>query len=173
MKTWLLVGMVGMGALMAGCNRNADNSGSSSSSMVSTNESMTQQAESNVLSATSRASNTASSLYSGDTNVATNAGPDNTARNVRDRSTNMLTPGDQGESAADIETTQKIRQAVVKDPALSTTAKNIKIITANGKVTLRGPVNSAEEKQAIEAIAQSTAGGATVDDQLEVKSGNQ
>jgi osmotically-inducible protein OsmY len=49
------------------------------------------------------------------------------------------------------------------------TAKNIKIITAGGLVTLRGPVNSAEEKTKIEQVAKSAAGPAKVDNQLEVK----
>jgi hyperosmotically inducible protein len=49
------------------------------------------------------------------------------------------------------------------------TAKNIKVITANGQVTLRGPVRSAQEKTKIDQIAKSAAGGAQIDDQLDVK----
>ena len=56
----------------------------------------------------------------------------------------------------------------MKDSELSTTAKNIKIITANGQVTLRGPVKTAQEKAKIDQIAKSAAGGAQIDDQLEV-----
>jgi len=95
--------------------------------------------------------------------------PDNTGRNVRDRGGDTLTPGDQSESQADRSLTQEIRQAVVADKSLSTTAKNIKIITNNGVVTLRGPVNDFREKENIEAKAQQIAGVNRVDNQLEVK----
>src|ERR687892_170282 len=80
--------------------------------------------------------------------------PDNTGRNVRDRGGVTLTPGDQSESEADRTLTQQIRKAVVADDSLSTTAKNIKIITVDGVVTLRGPVNTPQEKQLIEAKAK-------------------
>ena len=95
--------------------------------------------------------------------------PDNTGRNVRDRSGATMTPGDQSESQADRTLTQQIRKAVMADKSLSTMAKNIKIITANGVVTLRGPVKSAQEKESIEAKAQQLAGMNTIDNQLEVK----
>jgi len=94
--------------------------------------------------------------------------PDNTGRNVRDRSGATLTPGDQSESAADRTLTQRIRQAVVADDDLSMTAKNVKIITVNGIVTLRGPVKSAQEKDRIEAKAQQIAGATNVESQLEI-----
>jgi hyperosmotically inducible protein len=94
--------------------------------------------------------------------------PDNTGRNVRDRSGATLTPGDQSESEADRTLTQRIRQAVVADDSLSTTAHNIKIITINGVVTLRGPVNSTQEKATIDAKAQQIAGATKVDNQLEI-----
>jgi hyperosmotically inducible protein len=94
--------------------------------------------------------------------------PDNTGRNVRDRSGETLTPGDQSESEADRTLTQRIRQAVVADDSLSTTAKNVKIITVNGVVTLRGPVNSTQEKANIDAKAQHIAGANKVDNQLEI-----
>jgi len=99
---------------------------------------------------------------------AAQTAPDNTGRNVRDRNDATLTPGDQSESAADLSLTQEIRKAVVADDGLSTTAKNVKIITVDGRVTLRGPVNTAQEKAAIVAKAQRIAGAAKVDDQLEV-----
>ena len=68
--------------------------------------------------------------------------------------------------------TQTIRQALMKDSELSTTAKNIKIITANGQVTLRGPVKTAQEKARIDQLAKSAAGSARIDDQLDVKGSN-
>ena len=95
--------------------------------------------------------------------------PDNTATNERDRSGETKTSGDQSNSSADLQITQAIRQALMKDSELSTTAKNIKIITANGQVTLRGPVKTAQEKAKIGQIARSAAGGAQIDDQLDVK----
>ncbi len=94
--------------------------------------------------------------------------PDNTKVNKRDRSDAALTPMDQSNNQADLDITQKIRKAVMADSSLSFTAKNVKIITQNGKVTLRGPVNNAEERNAIEAAARKVA-GAQVDNQLEVK----
>ena len=84
--------------------------------------------------------------------------PDNTATNERDRSGETKTSGDQSNSSADLKTTQAIRQALMKDGELSTTAKNIKVITANGQVTLRGPVKTAQEKAKIDQIARSAAG---------------
>ncbi len=94
---------------------------------------------------------------------------DNTDKNERDRSGETKTPGDQSNSPEDLKITQNIRQAVVKDGSLTMTAKNVKIITAGGMVTLRGPVNSAEEKSKIETLAKAAAGDAKVDNQLEVK----
>jgi hyperosmotically inducible protein len=99
---------------------------------------------------------------------AAQTAPDNTGRNVQDRSGETLTPGDQSESEADRTLTQRVRQAVVADDSLSTTAKNIKIITVNGIVTLRGPVNSTQEKATIDAKAQQIAGATKVDNQLEI-----
>lgn len=95
--------------------------------------------------------------------------PDNTGRNVRDRSGTTLTPGDQSESQADRTLTQQIRKAVVADKSLSTMAKNIKIITNDGTVTLRGPVKNAREKEKIAAKAQQIAGIDNIDNQLEAK----
>jgi hyperosmotically inducible protein len=95
--------------------------------------------------------------------------PDNTAKNERDRSGETKTSGDQSNSSADLKTTQAVRQALMKDSELSTTAKNIKVITADGRVTLRGPVKNAQEKAKVGQIAKSAAGGAKIDDQLEIE----
>ena len=92
---------------------------------------------------------------------------DNTGRNVRDRDDRTLTAGDQSEKKADRELSQKIRKAVVADDSLSTSAHNIKIITVDGVVTLRGPVKSAEERKAIGAKAVKIAGAGKVKNQLE------
>ena len=101
------------------------------------------------------------------TQAATTA-PDNTGRNVQDRSGATLAPGDQSESETDRTLTQQVRQAVGADASLSTNAHNIKIITINGVVTLRGPVNSPQEKANIDAKAQQIAGATKVDNQLEI-----
>jgi hyperosmotically inducible periplasmic protein len=97
------------------------------------------------------------------------AQPDNTKVNERDTNTATPTPGDQGNNATDLKITQQIRQAVMADGTLSFTAKNVKIITQNGKVTLRGPVKSEDERSRIEAAARKVAGAVQVDNQLEVK----
>jgi osmotically-inducible protein OsmY len=96
--------------------------------------------------------------------------PDNSGRNVRDRDDQSKTTGDQSENEADRTITQNIRRAVTADDSLSTNAKNVKIITNNGTVTLRGPVKSEKEKAEIEAKAKQVAGVKSVDNQLEVAS---
>lgn len=94
--------------------------------------------------------------------------PDNTEVNQRDRKPDALTPGDQGQNETDIAITREIRQGVMKDDVLSMTAKNIKIITIDSAVTLRGPVKSENERAAILAIAKSAEGVKRVDNQLEI-----
>lgn len=94
---------------------------------------------------------------------------DNTRVNERDRSSAALTPMDQGSSASDRAITQQIRKDLMKDKSLSFTAKNVKVITIDGKVTLRGAVKSEAERTAIEAAARRATGdGARVDSQLEI-----
>lgn len=103
-------------------------------------------------------------------NPAPNTDADNTRKNQRDRSSSALTPMDQGSSASDRAITQQIRKDLMNDKSLSFTAKNVKVITIDGKVTLRGPVKSEAERTAIEAAARRAAGGdgARVDSQLEI-----
>ncbi len=79
---------------------------------------------------------------------------DNTARNARDRDDQSLTPLAQGNSRADRDTTAQIRKEIIAEENMSINAHNVKIITRDGQVTLRGPVNSAEEKRAIGKIAE-------------------
>jgi len=100
--------------------------------------------------------------------TASNVPADNTDKNERDRNTNTLTPGDQGGSEADRTVTQQIRQDLVKNDDLSMNGKNVKIITVDGVVTLRGPVKTTGEKSQIAAIAKSVGGVKRVDNQLEV-----
>jgi osmotically-inducible protein OsmY len=99
-----------------------------------------------------------------------NTPPDNTAINQRDAAPQAKTPIDQNENQADINVTAKIRQQVLEVKDLSMDARNAKIITADGKVTLRGPVKSAEERETLNRIARDVAGEGNVDNQLEVAS---
>ena len=94
--------------------------------------------------------------------------PDNTGRNERDRGGETKTPGDQSENEADRTITQNVRQAITSDDALSTSAQNVKIVTSDGTVTLRGPVKSEKEKQDIEAKAKQVAGVKRVENELEI-----
>jgi hyperosmotically inducible protein len=97
---------------------------------------------------------------------------DNTAINERDKNESTLTPIDQSNDAADLKITADTRKMLVEDKSLSMNAKNCKIITTKGgAVTLRGPVDSTQEKSAIAAHAK-MAGATSVDNQLEVKSSN-
>jgi len=91
----------------------------------------------------------------------------NTGVNVRDRDSTAKTPLDQNENKADIDITAEIRKQVVATK-MSVNAQNVKIITQDGKVTLRGPVNTAAEKTSIQDIARAVAGNSNVDNQLEV-----
>jgi hyperosmotically inducible periplasmic protein len=93
---------------------------------------------------------------------------DNSGRNERDRNDATKTSGDQSESEADRTISQNVRQAVVADDSVSTNGKNVKIITIDGTVTLRGPVKTEQEKTNIGAKAQQVAGVTRVDNQLEV-----
>ena len=90
---------------------------------------------------------------------STTAAPDNTKTNQRDRNAAEPTAGQQREAKSDRELARQIRRALVKDKSLSTSAHNVKVIAQNGSVTLKGPVKSEEEKQAIEAKAAEVAGG--------------
>lgn len=94
--------------------------------------------------------------------------PNNTEVNKRDRDERTLTPMDQSNSKADIDITQAIRKGIIKQD-LSTNAKNIKVITQAGEVTLRGPVNSKAELQKIVKLAKAVPGIKTLNNQLEVK----
>jgi hyperosmotically inducible periplasmic protein len=85
---------------------------------------------------------------------------DNTKTNQRDRNQNEPTADQQKENGSDRTLAQQVRRALVKDKSLSTYAHNIKVIAQDGVVTLKGPVHSDQEKQAIEAKAAEVAGGA-------------
>ena len=74
---------------------------------------------------------------------------DNSAVNKRDRKTGATTADQQKMNAADRDLTAKIRRSVMADKSLSTYAKNVKIVSQDGTVTLKGPVRSDEEVKSI------------------------
>ena len=94
--------------------------------------------------------------------------PDNTKVNKRDRAKGAPTADQQKENAGDRDLTQKIRQSIMKDRSLSTYAHNVKVIAQGGRVTLKGPVRSEEEKRTIETIANEVAGNGHVTNELTV-----
>ena len=95
---------------------------------------------------------------------------DNTKVNQRDRNQSDPTADQQKENPNDRQLAQQIRRALVKDKSLSTNAHNVKIIAQNGVVTLKGPVNSDSEKQAVEAKAAQIAGADKVSSDIQVRS---
>jgi osmotically-inducible protein OsmY len=95
--------------------------------------------------------------------------PDNTKVNARDRNNSDPTADQQKHDPSDREITRQIRQSVVKDKSLSMYAHNVKIISQNGMVTLRGPVRSEDEKRAVESDAAAIVGQEKVTSELEVK----
>ena len=84
--------------------------------------------------------------------------PDNTGVNKQDRQQGEPTADQQKANSSDRDMTKNIRRALVKDKSLSTYGHNVKVISENGVVHLRGPVRSEEEKRAIEAKAAEIAG---------------
>jgi len=102
----------------------------------------------------------------------TSAPADNTKVNQRDHNTNAPTADQQKNTQSDRNITQQIRKSIMKDKSLSTYAHNVKIITQNGQVTLKGPVRSDDEKRAIEAKATEIAGDSKVTSELDIKPKN-
>lgn len=98
-----------------------------------------------------------------------NAPANNSAVNERDRASQATTPEDQSQAKSDVELAARIRRAVLDQPNLSVDGQNIKIITRNNMVTLRGPVKDATERSVIEKTVRTAAGKAKVDSQLEVR----
>ena len=103
--------------------------------------------------------------------VAPVRGPDadNTALNTRERTGVAPTPLDQGNASSDLENTQKIRKALMQDDHLSFAAKNVKVVSESGQVTLRGTVKSEDEKRSIETYARQVVGAARVHNELDVQ----
>jgi osmotically-inducible protein OsmY len=99
----------------------------------------------------------------------TGVGADNTGVNARDRNGTEATADNQRNNMSDRDITRQIRQSLAKDSSLSSYAHNLKIVTQNGQVTLKGPVRSEDEKKAVEAKASAIAGEHKVTSELDVK----
>lgn len=94
--------------------------------------------------------------------------PDNSGVNERDRTGELKTPLDQGQNSADVERTAEIRRKILAIKDVSIDAQNVKVITENGRVTLRGPVATETEKEAVFQAAVEVAGAENVMNELEV-----
>jgi len=94
--------------------------------------------------------------------------PDNTKVNTRDRAASQPTADQQRNDRSDVAITRDIRRAIVNDKALSTYAHNVKIITRQGQVTLKGPVRTDEEKRAVESKATEIAGAGHVNSEVSI-----
>jgi len=103
-----------------------------------------------------------------DASMSPQAAGDNSKVNQQDRSTAEPTADQQKNNKTDLEITRDIRRSLMNDKSLSTYAHNVKIITQHGKVTLKGPVRSDDEKDSVEAKAVQVAGRANVNDQMTV-----
>ena len=99
---------------------------------------------------------------------STQAPADNTKVNQRDRDKSQPTADQQKEIKSDRQIAAEIRRSLVKDKALSTYAHNVKVIVQDGAVTLKGPVRSDEEKQAVEAKVAEVAGADKITNQIEI-----
>jgi osmotically-inducible protein OsmY len=100
---------------------------------------------------------------------ATDPQADNTKMNQRDRNSNEATADQQKANRSDRDITQQIRKSIAGDKSLSTNGHNVKVITQNGMVTLKGPVRSEEEKKAVEDKAAEVAGADKVTSEIDVQ----
>lgn len=99
---------------------------------------------------------------------ATRREADNTRSNATDRNEDSTTPVDQSNDKDAIDVTADIRRAVLADTSLSMSAHNIKIVTNKNVVTLRGSVESADEKKRIESLATKSAPGKQVRNEISI-----
>jgi osmotically-inducible protein OsmY len=107
-------------------------------------------------------------IWAQDSGVAWQAAPDNTRTNERDRSKSEATADQQKENPSDQAITQQIRRAILQEKSLSTYAHNVKIVTRDGNVILKGPVRSIAEKRMVETKAIAIAGEDRVSSQLQI-----
>jgi len=108
-------------------------------------------------------------LANGQESTAPPPTADNTKTNQRDKNKAEPTADQQKENQSDRELTQQIRRAIVQDKSLSTYAHNVKIVTVNGAVTLKGPVQSEEEKQKVASEAANAVSADKITNELTVK----
>ena len=95
--------------------------------------------------------------------------PHSTAVNASPRGKAVTAQSQAAGSKADVNTTRRIRRALVADRSLSKSGKNVQVVTVNGTVTLKGPVKSDREKMVIQEKAQRIAGASKVDNELNVR----
>ncbi len=94
---------------------------------------------------------------------------ENSEQNLQENDGTTLTPFDQSKgSEEDVEMTRRIRRSLMADDTLSMNAHNIKIVTLNGKATLRGPVDTHDERRRVLKIATLIVGLNNVINLLEV-----
>ena len=113
------------------------------------------------------------SLFAGAAQQEQQPAPDNSKTNQGDANQGAVTAQQQKMNPADRNITKQIRSSIYKDKSLSTYAHNIKIVTQDGKVTLKGPVRTEDEKAGIEAKAAAVVGADNVTNQLQVTPANQ
>jgi hypothetical protein len=118
------------------------------------------------------ANNTDGYNNTGEVGASNTRDADNTARNRGDEPGDGTTAEGQSNTQADIDITAEIRRQIMDADNMSMNAQNVKIVTDAGVVTLRGPVETADEKSRIEAIAAAVAGVSRVENLLEVKTAN-
>ncbi len=107
-------------------------------------------------------------VWGQDAQSTTPAQGDNTKMNQQDRNPSQPTADNQQNNRSDLDITKEIRRSLVKDNSLSTYAHNVKVIAQDGKVTLKGPVRSDEEKSAVVAKATQVVGQGNVNDEMTV-----
>jgi hyperosmotically inducible periplasmic protein len=106
--------------------------------------------------------------WSQDASANPQARGDNTKVNQRDRNAAEPTADQQKENQSDRDLTKQVRRSLVDDKSLSTYAHNVKVIAQNGKVTLKGPVRSEEEKAAVLSKAAEVAGKDNITDEITI-----
>jgi len=94
--------------------------------------------------------------------------PDNTKTNQRDRTPGAVTADQQKVNKSDQETARQIRKPIVADKSLSTYAHNVKVVVQDGRVTLKGPVRNAAERDAIAKVANDVAGADHVSNEIDI-----
>ena len=93
---------------------------------------------------------------------------DNSKMNKGDQQPAAMTADKQTNNRSDLDITKEIRHSLMDDKSLSTYAHNVKVITRNGKVTLKGPVRSDDEKSAVMAKATQVVGQTDINDEMTV-----